>query len=600
MTSKKVWAVGVVALAAFFFLAPSIQGQTGSRAAVTANQRARVSVPVDWSTDYVVAPMIQWGGVRILPTNEPRVLHRRLLAQPRAADGRLVSAMVSGSLYFENGSSAASNSVEDSLGGEEPTAKGKGQWQALSRLRRRFQRRSFITDWSFGPVAGPVVGSPAKFNFDVTTAPSCTADILYVPVNVAGSSVQANLVALNNLYTNPGGTGACAGTAPTIVWTMGFTGTIQTSPVLSLDGSILFVVESLVSGAVVHAIQTGSVTCSGACTLTNAATPSTPTNRLWSATLSGSANDSISSPFIKYTFTSLDELFVGDDAGLVHRFTNILAGSGAEVVDGTWPVTVSSGVQLSSPTVDASTGILFVGAANGFLHRVTISTGVVTTSAVVGGPLSFGGIVDAPVIDVTNQRVLVTTGNTGSGSTGFSALAQFAETFASGASPTAKRNFGAGGVANAHRPAFDDGFLTSGSGNTYVGAPSFDASDTVIVRFTYSNASGLGSTFTSVSLTNTGTSAAVETSPVTVFRNATTATEFAYISGLGGLVTNEQRINRINTATFLSVANSSAQAGGTSPIVVDNIGAASEQSNIYFGTRSNVVANFVVKLLQQF
>jgi hypothetical protein len=202
--------------------------------------------------------------------------------------------------------------------------------------------------------------------------------------------------------------------------------------------------------------------------------------------------------------------------------------------------------------------------------------------------------VDAPVIDVVNQRVLVATGNYLSG---FAArLAEFAETFSSGASPTTQKILGPGGIANMHRPAFDNAFLSAGSGFAYVGGLSIDGSDTVMLRFPYTDAGGLGAGSASVSLTNSGTPAGGETSPVTVFRNANTATEFAYISGL---VAAEQFVNRIDTADFTTVVNFDPQLGGTSPIVVDNIGAASEQSNIYFGTRAGA-ASRVIKLLQQF
>jgi hypothetical protein len=593
MRSKKVWAVLILVLAAsFFVLVPTSNGQTGQSSAMRGRQNARVSVPVDWSTDYVVAPMLDLGGVRILASRDPRVLHRRLLAQ-RRANGRIVSPIASGGLYFERVGADTADTADQVTNFD--VAAGRTEFRALRPRPRRFQRRTFVTDWSFpatGGLGGSVVGSPAKFNFDVTATPDCTNDILYVPVNVVGSANRANLIALRNLYTNPSGTGACSGTGPTIVWTLGFTGTMQTSPVLSLDGSLLFVVESRTAGAIVHAIPTGSVNCGTGCTLT---VPGTVTD-LWSATLSGSANNTNSSPFIEYTFTTpnQDELFVGDNAGIVHRFTNINTASGAEVTTGGWPVTISGAGQLSSPTVDFNTGYAFVGDANGVLHRITISSGAVTSSAAVGGSSPYGGIVDAPVIDVVNQRVLVATGNYLSG---FAArLAEFAEAFSSGASPTTQKILGPGAIANMHRPAFDNAFLSTGSGFAYVGGLSIDGSDTVMLRFPYTDAGGLGAGSASVSLTNSGTPAGGETSPVTVFRNANTGYEFAYISGLAAA---EQFVNRINTADFTTVVNFDPQLGGTSPIVVDNIGAASEQSNIYFGTRAGA-ASRVIKLLQQF
>ena len=79
-------------------------------------------------------------------------------------------------------------------------------------------------------------------------------------------------------------------------------------------------------------------------------------------TFSGSANDTHSSPFTAYGGSG-STIYVGDDAGVLHRFTNIFAASGtpAEVTTGGWPVTVNANASLDSPVYDSASGKTFVG-----------------------------------------------------------------------------------------------------------------------------------------------------------------------------------------------------------------------------------------------
>ena len=59
---------------------------------------------------------------------------------------------------------------------------------------------------------------PAKFTFNVNATPDCTNDFVVYGLNVAGTTGgQANLIALNNLYSGTGPTGFC-GSAPTVYW----------------------------------------------------------------------------------------------------------------------------------------------------------------------------------------------------------------------------------------------------------------------------------------------------------------------------------------------------------------------------------------------
>jgi hypothetical protein len=75
-------------------------------------------------------------------------------------------------------------------------------------------------DWSFpvGGGSGGRISGPAKFVFDVTAAPSCTTDFVVTGIAANGAANQANVIGLNRLYTNPGGTGFCGGTGPLVMF----------------------------------------------------------------------------------------------------------------------------------------------------------------------------------------------------------------------------------------------------------------------------------------------------------------------------------------------------------------------------------------------
>ena len=131
--------------------------------------------------------------------------------------------------------------------------------------------------------------------------------------------------------------------------------------------------------------------------------------------LTGAPQVTNSSPFYDY---SRDALYVGDNAGRLHKFTRVLGGSIAEA-GGSWPVAVntSPATVLSSPVLDNGSGNLFVGDASGRLSyvRETFSSAVPT----IGGTCAAGSvpclgavsqalggaIVDSPTVDGSTGRV---------------------------------------------------------------------------------------------------------------------------------------------------------------------------------------------------
>ena len=72
---------------------------------------------------------------------------------------------------------------------------------------RRFPLRStpglMQRDWNINLGTTGTANSmyPAKYTFDPSTNPSCTADFVVFPVSANGSTTQANIVGLNNLYS---------------------------------------------------------------------------------------------------------------------------------------------------------------------------------------------------------------------------------------------------------------------------------------------------------------------------------------------------------------------------------------------------------------
>jgi hypothetical protein len=187
--------------------------------------------------------------------------------------------------------------------------------------------------------------------------------------------------------------------------------------------------------------------------------------------LSGSPNDTNSSPFYDYTN---DVLYVGDNSGVLHKFTNIfLSGTPAEITGGGttsgWPQTISANI-LTSPVYDSSSGNVFVSSGNGGptgveLHYIPSTGGSsnIVNSATLGK--NGNGIVDGPIVDSTAAKVYVFVSQDNGAGPGFTAVYQFTTTFASGGSGT-EETLGQGNGGNiAYDGTFDNTYFSSSSGS---------------------------------------------------------------------------------------------------------------------------------------
>lgn len=274
-------------------------------------------------------------------------------------------------------------------------------------------RSTGFTAITAGTFGGGTTGSgsvgagnfPAKYSFSTTNAGNCgnatPPDYVVYNTGTAGvSGSQANIIAYDNIYTG------CTAPVPAVYWSY-FTGTgsVVTSPVLSLDGTKVAFIETPTSGAATLRILKWAA--GEGTDYNNAVAPdqSLTSGTPWSACTSAScmisvtfqspgANpDTTSSPWYDY---DTDTLWVGDSGGYLHKFTGVFNGTPAEVVvTNVWPANVYAGHALTSPVMDIGQGYLFMGDSSGEIDAVDASTGVFPNNyQQVGLTVNDGPLVD--------------------------------------------------------------------------------------------------------------------------------------------------------------------------------------------------------------
>lgn len=464
--------------------------------------------------------------------------------------------------------------------------------------RRRRQQKPFKRDWAMSLGPGGTVGAgqyPAKFSFSITTA-HCASDAQpdYVAFNTSltGSATQASIVAFDNLYSG------CTGTVPSTFWAYNTGGKVVTSSVLSIDGTQLAFVQSVSNQAQLVLLRwaastTATVGSPDPITTVSASQYATCTAPCMTAIpFSGGANDTNSSPFPDY---SGDAIYVGDDAGELHKFTPIFRGGTPAEVTGTWPVTVASGLKLNSPVFDSSSARVFVGSGFNGTSGAQLFAVNPSTGAILGTSSSLGkgsGIVASSLVDSSAGKVFVFVGNDGGTTCSgpCDAVYQFPTNFASGSGT--KAAVGIGGVAPLYLGAFDNAYYTSGNGtgNLLVCGGGLSSAEPTISRVPIS---------TGVMSTSSSSGPAVSTSnvacsPVTdvfnpqgnvdrVFVGVTTGSD-AKICSSGGcitdLLTDTWQASKTYTvgqvvldpSNFMQVATNTGASGATPPSWIDSCG----------------------------
>jgi hypothetical protein len=321
-------------------------------------------------------------------------------------------------------------------------------WRKRRRLLHLLYGRRLHRDWSFNLGSGASVGEgrfPAKYSFDSTVATCISAtvpDFVAFPTNLAGSGGpgggQASIVALSNLYAG------CTGNVPTQLWGYNTAGTVNSSPVISLDGTQVAFTQTNAGAASLILLKW---TAGG--TATTPHIPAPVSNGGYRACTAPcmtpfllGANETNSSVYYDY---GTDVAFVGDDSGVVHQYTGVFKGTPAEA-GSPWPVKVGSS-PLTSPVFDPTNASVYVGDTGGFLYRID-NTGAITKSAQLD---SGTGLTEGPVIDAGIGVVYVFSSNDGAG---HAAVFQLAADFGTG-DPGTKVTVGTG---SATTPLYNGGF----------------------------------------------------------------------------------------------------------------------------------------------
>jgi len=490
-------------------------------------------------------------------------------------------------------------------------------WQGPVIGHRR-QSRPFHRDWSTSLGTGasmPPSAFPAKFSFDIDSA-SCN-DYVAFTTNLTGGTALS-IVAFKNLYAGIIPAGACMGPTALFAYeTQTNGGVTATSPVLSLldSGAQIAYIEGGGGVGVLHVLRWNSGdggTASAPVAVTSASTTgggyttckTIVQSCLLSLAFANGAEDTGSAPFYDY---QNDNLYVGDNTGVLHKFIGVFNGTPAEVIAGGWPVTVDPPEALTSPVYDSVSNNIYVGDAFGVLSFVKEApasgvggclTGTVPClgdHTVSTNSIEAGGIVDAPIVDSTNGTVFVFVGSDGPASGDNSAVFQAPTTLASsveatvGLSATNSITFNFNPV---YSGAFDNNYFTApSSGFLYVCGNQItptNLQNAALYRIGF-NASG------TMNPNNDGKrldisqpvsifspSVATTCSPGTEIFNSNNGTDLMFFSvqnnsnltNCGATITTPGGgcVMSFDTTSGFpsSVANSAPEDGGTSGIVIDN------------------------------
>ena len=473
------------------------------------------------------------------------------------------------------------------------------------------RKEALDIDWAFklsGTTGGVAAGAfPAKFSFDVTVAPSCTNDFVVFPINATPGTGQANIVALQNLYVNAGKTGFCGPGVldlPTVRWAyyVNGGGPVKTSPVLSLDGTKVAFIESVGGGAVFSVLTPGTggtvaVPLDAMSLSVITRLPYTPAQPGCAA--SSAKENTRSSPFVDYVN---DDAYVGADNGYIYKIHPVFGNTGTPAVTACVRVTTGNSM-LTSPVYDPTAQRVFVADGNTNSSLWALTTALLKTERT----LTIGTITDGPIVDGTNSFVYVF----GGVSAQAGKVAQVPWTGTPFSTWGTATSFTIGGGANStgtiRSGAFDDAYFDAtgpkgGHGHLYLcGYQSTTDSDGInragLFGFTFANTTGLLTAGfgpnTNLSPASTG-AAVASCSPITSFKNG--SVDRMFVSTTVDTSTNYSfEMWDITTALTVSsqasawIFSNAAYTKGTSGIIVDNQGTATDQSSVYFGTLGNSV-----------
>ena len=456
-------------------------------------------------------------------------------------------------------------------------------WRRLPAPDRKSKDSQIDWAMSLGGTAGMAVGeTPAKYNFNVNATPSCANDFVVYTVNATpGAGTQANLVAFNNLYTGTSSTSCGTLTKPTFLFAYAVgSNPSYLSPVISLDSTKVALVTGA-SPATLYVVKwvanqgtnatTGAVAPgNGGSTVASVAFTSTAATGCAAST----AGDSNSSPFIDYTN---DIAYIGADNGRLYRIKGVF--NGTPTLD--YCVTVAANAALSSPVYDSVSGKVFV--SDGVsVYAYTPGATSFTAAGSIKVASATNSIVLSPIVDSTNGFVFVfSSSNTANAN---SIVSQMPVSLASKVDAAIGPNT-SGYVLDG---AFDNAYYATGpsAGTLYAcGTQTGAATKAALYSISFA-ASGIMNTTPAMSGNkniSTAANPASTCSPLTEFFDGTNDRLFVGTTG-ANQVTMWSINSRITSATATPAATATNELGGTTGFTIDNSSSIPQASSIYFGT----------------
>jgi hypothetical protein len=437
---------------------------------------------------------------------------------------------------------------------------------------------------------------PAKFVFDVTEPPSCTNDfvVIGIPTSPAPGG-QANILGLNNLYSNSASTGYCPTNGPTVMFAYASgTGQVPASVVLSQSGQQIAYVENLPGRSYFHVLTIGTTGSNGAGATASVAPGSAGGNNAVDTTVllspdGGTTNQSsTTAAFVVYTPNDANDVAyvttystAGSGSGYLYKIGNVFNGTATPTI--VWSAVINA--IPSTAVYDQVSNQVFFTDSSGRIDYVT-DTGM-SPPVVYGAVVANGTTSENPVvIDTTHQTVYASFNSNGTNAL----VVQAPTSMASSVSVPV-------GTANTtytapYLPDFNNAFYTgSGTPMMFVAGTGTGTLPTLYgVGF---NGSGVMNTSaTSTAALATG---AADSSPVSEFYNPTLGEDFLFVAVTDNCVATIEGgtsgcVMSLNiTGGFPTVnANSTALAasGGASGMIPDNDSNLSEASSIYYATKT--------------
>jgi hypothetical protein len=308
------------------------------------------------------------------------------------------------------------------------------QYPPFSPLKSKHSK----VDWSYslGPTAGMAMGeTPAVYTANYAS-PSCSNDFVVYTINASpGVGTQANLVGLNNLYSNGAGTGFCSGiTGPTLLFSYAIgSGPSPLSPVLSLDGTKIAWIENRTAndsylhvtiwtannvGSATWPIAVTSTFSNGTCSTpgtscdfaveyTNATYPGCPT-----AYVAGNTHSDL------YVDYNSNTGFIAANNGLLYHIKNMFSSTASPAVDFCIPVNSSfetaNSSAMSGPAYDVLTNEVFITDSEK-IYAYTVNASATTPNFALAASYPYGNAASnykyptgpGPLLDVVNGYVYV-------------------------------------------------------------------------------------------------------------------------------------------------------------------------------------------------